>query len=576
MKICQYDYFEKCYLASVPGNPFDVEWMISVTCPNGAIKKIYGFFDGGNRFAFRFMPEQLGEYRYITDCKQPELSGKSGSFCCIPPREGNHGKVSVKNRYWFSYADGTPYFEAGTTCYAWIHQSAELRQQTLETLSAGYFNKLRMCVFPKWYEHNHRQPELYPFAGNPENGFDYETPNVCFFQHLESCISALESLGIEADIILFHPYESSDWRFNWMTERQDRQYLRYITARLSAFHNVWWSLANEYDLLQTGYKRKKAAWKRLIRFVHDCDPYGHLLSIHQLSRMYDYRDPNVTHCSIQRTELYLTAEYTDTWREKYGKPVVIDECVYEGNLNAWWGGITAQELVRRFWEAAARGGYMSHGETYSGENIWWSHGGRLYGESAPRIRFLREVMEKCPNIQLTSESGLNNTARAIAGTDTQLVYFGYYQPHRYTLHLLGGGKFKVTVIDTWNMTMEELSEIYTGTAELSLPGEPYIAVLAVAEAPGKASAFTRDSVFEEMRLTPGGRKLLRILKRLCPSYYSGMLTMTLNQCSRQAGGILDGKAGDGMLRIVNQGQLVRGMVQLIFGALFQRRREETL
>lgn len=215
-----------------------------------------------------------------------------------------------------------------------------------------------MCVFPKWYEHNHRQPELYPFAGNPENGFDYETPNVCFFQHLESCISALESLGIEADIILFHPYESSDWRFNWMTERQDRQYLRYITARLSAFHNVWWSLANEYDLLQTGYKRKKAAWKRLIQFVHDCDPYGHLLSIHQLSRMYDYRDPNVTHCSIQRTELYLTAEYTDTWREKYGKPVVIDECVYEGNLNAWWGGITAQELVRRFWEAAARGGYM--------------------------------------------------------------------------------------------------------------------------------------------------------------------------------------------------------------------------
>ena len=74
MKICQYDYFEKCYLASVPGNPFDVEWTISVICPNGAIKKIYGFFDGGNRFAFRFMPEQLGEYRYITDCKQPELS----------------------------------------------------------------------------------------------------------------------------------------------------------------------------------------------------------------------------------------------------------------------------------------------------------------------------------------------------------------------------------------------------------------------------------------------------------------------------------------------------------------------
>lgn len=67
--------------------------------------------------------------------------------------------------------------------------------------------------------------------------------------------------------------------------------------------------------------------------------------------------------------------------------MVIDEGVYEGDLNAWWGGITAQELVRRFWEAAARGGYMGHGESYYGENIWWSHGGTLVGESQSRIAF---------------------------------------------------------------------------------------------------------------------------------------------------------------------------------------------
>lgn len=46
--------------------------------------------------------------------------------------------------------------------------------------------------------------------------------------------------------------------------------------------------------------------------------------------------------------------------------VVLDECAYEGNFNALWGGITARELVRRFWEATARGGYMGHRETYQG------------------------------------------------------------------------------------------------------------------------------------------------------------------------------------------------------------------
>lgn len=129
MEICQFDYFEQCHSANAPGNPFDVEWTVSVTCPDGTIKRIDGFFDGGNRFVFRFMPEQLGEYRYQTDCRLPELNGKSGSFHCIPPREGNHGKVTVKDRYWFAYADGTPYFEAGTTCYAWIHQNEELRMK---------------------------------------------------------------------------------------------------------------------------------------------------------------------------------------------------------------------------------------------------------------------------------------------------------------------------------------------------------------------------------------------------------------------------------------------------------------
>jgi hypothetical protein len=36
-----------------------------------------------------------------------------------------------------------------TTCYAWIHQPEELQRQTLETLAASPFNKIRFCVFPK-------------------------------------------------------------------------------------------------------------------------------------------------------------------------------------------------------------------------------------------------------------------------------------------------------------------------------------------------------------------------------------------------------------------------------------------
>ena len=34
-----------------------------------------------------------------------------------------------------------------------------------------------------------------------------------------------------------------------MTAAQDYRYVAYLAARLAAYRNVWWSLANEYDFL---------------------------------------------------------------------------------------------------------------------------------------------------------------------------------------------------------------------------------------------------------------------------------------------------------------------------------------
>ena len=53
-------------------------------------------------------------------------------------------------------------------------------------LAAGPFNKMRMCVFPKSYLFNENEPELYPFEGSLDGGFDYERPNPAFYRHLET------------------------------------------------------------------------------------------------------------------------------------------------------------------------------------------------------------------------------------------------------------------------------------------------------------------------------------------------------------------------------------------------------
>ena len=45
------------------------------------------------------------------------------------------------------------------------------RNKLYATLKASPFNKVRMCVFPKWYDHNRKEPALYPFEGTaPTSG----------------------------------------------------------------------------------------------------------------------------------------------------------------------------------------------------------------------------------------------------------------------------------------------------------------------------------------------------------------------------------------------------------------------
>lgn len=38
------------------------------------------------------------------------------------------------------------------------------------------------------------------------------------------------------------------------------------------------------------------------------------------------------------------------WRSLYQKPIVVDECAYEGNIDFGWGNISGEEMTRRFWK----------------------------------------------------------------------------------------------------------------------------------------------------------------------------------------------------------------------------------
>ena len=219
----------------------------------------------------------------------------------------------------------------------------------------------------------------------------------------------------------------------------------------------------------------------------------------------------------------------EEWCKRYRTPVMLDECAYEGNLEHFWGCITGRDMTRRFWKAICSGAYCTHGETFYADDdiLWWSRGGQLKGESPERIAFCRKIIESLPGYleaepswlcKLLEERKLPEEARetilapisdfekrlicalwnsgedaesfahsekafaAHIGTDCYLRFYDTRPIARDTLRLPADKTYTITLIDTWNMTMETVATGVSGTYLAHLPGREDMALLAIAEA----------------------------------------------------------------------------------------------
>ena len=495
IQVEQWGVFELTLPGPTKGNPF-TEVQLSANFTNGVkTLKANGFYDGKGLYKIRFMPDSIGNWGYITHSNRWELTGQQGNFVAVAPSPENHGPVSVAHTFHFSYADGTPFKPIGTTSYTWTHRPDKIEEQTLSTLASSPFNKIRMCVFPQTHGTKGLPPKRFPFAGKPTKP-DYSRFNPEFFKHLEKRLSQLQQLNIEADLILFHPYDDKHiWGLDNMAPAVEERYLRYIVARLSAYRNVWWSMANEYDFIRT---KTEEDWDRLFKIVADSDPHQHLRSIHNGKKIYNHTKPWVTHVSMQNGLAVTSPGSAQLYRDVYNKPIVYDEVEYEGNYASRWAQLSGQELVHRFWAGSVVGTYVGHSEFFvepgdSDKFVWLGQGGTLKGESPPRLKFLRTILEEGPanGIEPTDKWWNPNIGGQLG--EYYLIYFGHKTPKSwpFTLPAKGlenGMAFNLEIIDTWGMTItpveggfeierkDRYSFTDTHNRSIPLPQKPAIAL----------------------------------------------------------------------------------------------------
>ena len=308
-----------------------------------------------------------------------------------------------------------------------------------------------------------------------------------------------------------------------MSDAEDDLYLRYCIARLGAFRNVWWSLANEYDFMTdrpAGHRGNKQweDWDRFFAILRKEDPHQRLRGIHNGSKWYDHTKEWVTHASIQTSDMNGGVRF----RGQYRKPVVYDECKYEGDIPQGWGNLTAREMVQRFWLGTLSGCYVGHGETYihPEDILWWSKGGLLHGESPKRIQWLKDFMTCSPAFHELQPLG-NDQGRFLLAKPGEFYLLYCTDPRSHTVTLAGNRPYKLDLIDPWEMTVTPVATASAGDFTVTAP-KP-------------------DMVYRFTPYQPGEK--LRPEVKITASVTAGLPPLTVKFAS--AGGVARWDFGDG-------------------------------
>ncbi len=496
-EVNRWEVFEVALQGPSSGNPFIEQRLQGIFTGKNESIVTEGFYDGDGIYKIRFMPSFFGRYSFILKGSFLD-STLSGRFVVAEAAEDNHGPVRTANTYHFSYEDGTPFNPVGTTSHAWHLKYDGDIAASMKVLKTSGFNKVRFSIFPRHNEYSLDDPQYFPYEGtamsthvltkgnvqeytgrNEGNDFNYSRFNPEYFRHLETCITELGKAGLEADLVLFHPYDR--WGFASMNDKENDLYISYVMNRLAGYHNVWWSLADGWDADQN---KNLKDWEHYADLLVRKDPYHHLRSIHNYREVYDSTRPWITHASIHIDDLYKSAEYADHFRVRFHKPVIMDDLGSEGNLPNGWGSLSPEEMTRRFWETAIRGGYPGHSEMYldDEEHIWSEHGTVLRGESWKRAVFLKQILNEVPGNGLAQFDAGNDCVACVPEAEyteavkTQyLYYFSFLRPSYRCFYIDDATDFVVEIIDTYAMTVKRFG-IMHGHFKVELPLMPYLAI----------------------------------------------------------------------------------------------------
>ena len=396
--VAAYDYVEVSLKPGAPaeGNPFTEAVVTGWFGMAGSAERVRveGFCDSsdGALFKIRFMPSKPGDYAYAVKYAEKGFEkGYEGTFHATDG--GRRGPIRVDPGHrWHFLWEGTRehYFFNGTTAF-WLMGWRDERVigNSLERLGRLKINRVRVLLSGRantmYGEPAMNSTEwslfLSPWPAVKADdfyhpGFDYTRFRVEHWQRFERMLRYARERDIVISVIL----DIADGQVHLTPGSEDeRRYIRYAAARLTAFSNITWDLGDDLDTFRDDKWAHETG-----TLLESWDPYRHLATTHPVHREHQDRGSEwFGFTSIQdwsRNQHALMLEERQL-QMKTGRiiPQANEEYGYEDHYPLWAPpppGDSAETLRKTAWDIAMAGAYGTAGETARrGVGIWPDTGG---------------------------------------------------------------------------------------------------------------------------------------------------------------------------------------------------------
>ncbi len=317
----------------------DVEVWVDLRGP-GFAKRVYGFWDGGNRFLIRLVATREGAWRWESGASVSGvgLDGRSGSFHARPWDEDELGENPCRrgflrptpNGHGFEYADGTPLYYLADTWWAtptfrypWVDDEQPLpewagcsfQELVSRRREQGFTGIAMLAVFPHWADDGEpstivtddgtpvrqawqaggsadssdRAPakEMHNEGGRPFGfpgrvpGYEHVVPdfdriNPDYFRFMDRKVAYLNAQGMIPFIETSRRDAGPVWKRFYDWPESYARFVHYLVARYGAYNALLSPIHYDYD----GYTLPSRDYNEPANLVVDrwgLPPFGNLV-----------------------------------------------------------------------------------------------------------------------------------------------------------------------------------------------------------------------------------------------------------------------------------------------------------